>query len=71
MNLLAEDIINLYKQDLTFAVFNMNFSTKKPVLHAGIFQCCGSKAIVSEEVRIIFEKKIIDNTEFTKIIWEI
>lgn len=71
INAIGDHIQNLYFKKILFQIFFMDFSTNKPTLHAGLYICCDANKAPSSKTRKELEDKIVTNTPFKKIIWEI
>lgn len=71
VRVLGDEIKVLKKQKIQFYVVNMDFSNT-PILHAMMIPCCGANIKeIPNKTRKSFEEKIISQTEFRRVIWEL
>ena len=63
------DMENLYKNKIRLMIVNID--PVKLSINAVMTPCCGSSETVPSEIRKSIEEKIITQTKFKEVIWEL
>jgi hypothetical protein len=76
LRLAIEDLINkMQLMDVRFAIFDMLVRSDPPRIHVGMSVCCGKEKTVNNEVMDELRKemtdRIVNETKFKNVVWEI